>query len=71
MASHFSHKSVGSPASIVSRRCKQAGAWAVGPRGLNNAKGGIWWYGRWCWVLCDVMGGGVGFDGWPMGFMEI
>jgi hypothetical protein len=25
----------------------------------------------WPWLLCGVMGGGVGCDGWPMGFMEI
>jgi hypothetical protein len=28
-------------------------------------------YGWWPWVVCGVMGSGVGCDRWPMGFMEI
>jgi hypothetical protein len=44
MTSHFSHNSIGSPASIVSGRGKQVGAWAVGTRSVNNVKGGMWWY---------------------------
>jgi hypothetical protein len=35
-------------------RGKQTGVWAVGPRAVNKAKGGIWWYGWWRWVLCGV-----------------
>jgi hypothetical protein len=27
--------------------------------------------GWWPWVLRGVMGSGVGYDGWPMGFMKI
>jgi hypothetical protein len=35
---------------------------------------GWWCYvvcGLWPWLFCSVMGGGVGCDRWPMGFMEI
>jgi hypothetical protein len=51
---NFSHKFMGSRASIVSGRGKQAGAWAVGPRPVNKVKGGMWGYGWWCWVVCGV-----------------
>jgi hypothetical protein len=27
--------------------------------------------GWWPWLLCGVIGGGVGCNGWPIGFMEI
>jgi hypothetical protein len=54
MSSNFSNKSMGSRASIVSGRGTQTGEWVVGPRAVNKAKGGMWWYGWWHWVLCGV-----------------
>jgi hypothetical protein len=65
MGIHFSHKSMGSRENIVSLRGKQLGAWAVWPRAVNKAKSGMLWYGWWPWVLCGVMGSGVGCNGWP------
>jgi hypothetical protein len=48
--------------------------WAV-VLGVMWWVGGVMWcacvYVWWPWVFCGVMGGGVGCDGWPMGFMEI
>jgi hypothetical protein len=58
MGSHFSHKSMGSRASIVSGRGKQTGAWAVGPRAVNKAKGGMGG-GCGCYVVCEWCMGGV------------
>jgi hypothetical protein len=46
----------GPRASIVSRRGKQTGAWAVGPRAVNKAKVGMWWMGGVMWCFGVALG---------------